>query len=171
MLFMVMTSQSGDRVTKFHITMDSAQEKINNALKVLKFVRSRQTWLRGITQDVELWNEHCHSQPIPVQFLSTQLSIWKSGANFPHSGMPVQNELCGILIEDFLSIWKFRAVFLSGILVILFEGIMDLGVLELMGGRFLSIWNLGLCIQREPNRLTCYGTNSSDALQQSFTTT
>lgn len=47
--------------------------------------------------------------------------------------MPVQNELCGILIEDFLSIWKFRAVFLSGILVILFEGIMDLGVLELMG--------------------------------------
>ena len=47
--------------------------------------------------------------------------------------MPVQNELCGILIEDFLSIWKFRAVFLSGILVILFEGMMDLGVLELMG--------------------------------------
>lgn len=133
MLFMVMTSQSGDRVTKFHITMDSAQEKINNALKVLKFVRSRQTWLRGITQDVEPWNEHCHSQPIPVQFLSTQLSIWKSGANFPHSGMPVQNELCGILIEDFLSIWKFRAVFLFGILVILFEGMMDLGVLELMG--------------------------------------
>lgn len=134
MLFMVMTSQSGDRVTKFHITMDSAQEKINNALKVLKFVRSRQTWLRGITQDVELWNEHCHSQPIPVQFLSTQLSIWKSGANFPHSGMPVQNELCGILIEDFLSIWKFRAVFLFGILVILFEGMMDSGVLK-YGGR------------------------------------
>lgn len=52
MLFMVMTSQSGDRVTKLYITMDSAQEKINNALKVLKFVRSRQTWLRGITQDV-----------------------------------------------------------------------------------------------------------------------
>ncbi|TNI14336.1 hypothetical protein CF134_15945 [Aeromonas salmonicida] len=47
--------------------------------------------------------------------------------------MPVQNELCGILIEDFLSIWKLRAVFLSGILVILFEGIMDLGVLEMMG--------------------------------------
>ena len=47
--------------------------------------------------------------------------------------MPVQNELCGILIEDFLSIWKLRAVFLSGILVILFEGMMDLGVLELMG--------------------------------------
>ena len=47
--------------------------------------------------------------------------------------MPVQNELCGILIEDFLSIWKFRAVFLSGILVILFEGMMDLGELELMG--------------------------------------
>ena len=40
MLFMVMTSQSGDRVTKIHITMDSAQEKINNALKVLKFVHS-----------------------------------------------------------------------------------------------------------------------------------
>ena len=47
--------------------------------------------------------------------------------------MPVQNELCGILLEDFLSIWKLRAVFLSGILVILFEGMMDLGVLELMG--------------------------------------
>lgn len=40
MLFMVMTSQSGDRVTKIHITMDSAQEKINKALKVLKFVYS-----------------------------------------------------------------------------------------------------------------------------------
>ena len=40
MLFMVMTSQSGDRVTKLHITMDSAQEKINNVLKVLKFVHS-----------------------------------------------------------------------------------------------------------------------------------
>jgi len=39
MLFMVMTSQSGDRVTKLPITMDSAQEQINNALKVLKFVR------------------------------------------------------------------------------------------------------------------------------------
>ncbi|MFK8774589.1 hypothetical protein [Aeromonas caviae] len=77
-------------MTKLHITMDSAQEKINNALKVLKFVVSRQTWLRGITQDVELWNEHCHSQPIPVQFLSTQLSIWKSGANFPHSGTGIQ---------------------------------------------------------------------------------
>ncbi|MCR3895353.1 hypothetical protein ACET9Q_10675 [Aeromonas caviae] len=120
-------------MTKLHITMDSAQEKINNALKVLKFVVSRQTWLRGITQDVELWNEHCHSQPIPVQFLSTQLSIWKSGANFPHSGMPVQNELCGILIEDFLSIWKFRAVFLSGMLAILSEGVRDPGVLEMMG--------------------------------------
>ncbi len=71
MLFMVMTSQSGDRVTKLHITMDSAHEKINKALKVLKFVRSRQTWLRGISQDVEPWNEHCRSQPIPVQFLST----------------------------------------------------------------------------------------------------
>jgi hypothetical protein len=48
--------------------------------------------------------------------------------------MPVQNELRGILIEAFLSIWKFRAVFLSGILVILFEGMIeDLGVLELMG--------------------------------------
>ena len=47
--------------------------------------------------------------------------------------MPVQNELCGILLEDFLSIWKLRAVFLSGILVILFEGMIDLGVLELMG--------------------------------------
>lgn len=67
------------------------------------------------------------------QFLSTQLSIWKSGANFPHSGMPVQNELCGILIEDFLSIWKFRAVFLFGILVILFEGMMDSGVLKYGG--------------------------------------
>lgn len=32
--------------------MDSAQEKINNVLKVLNFVRSRQTWLRGITQNV-----------------------------------------------------------------------------------------------------------------------
>ena len=85
--------------------------------------------------------------------------------------MPVQNELCGIRIEDFLSIWKFRAVFLSGILVILFEGIMDLGVLELMGGRFLSIWNLGLCIQREPNRLTGDGANSSYALQKAFSAT
>lgn len=56
--------------------------------------------------------------------------------------MPVQNELCGILIEDFLSIWKLRAVFLSGILVILFGGIMDLGVLEMMGAdSYLSgIW-------------------------------
>ncbi len=32
--------QSGDRVTKLHITMDFAQGKINNQLKVLKFVRS-----------------------------------------------------------------------------------------------------------------------------------
>ena len=39
MLFMVMTSQSGDRVTKLHITMDSAQEEINKTLKVLRFVR------------------------------------------------------------------------------------------------------------------------------------
>lgn len=50
--------------------------------------------------------------------------------------MPVQNELCGILIEDFLSIWKLRAVFLSGILAILFEGMMNLGVLELMGADY-----------------------------------
>ena len=47
--------------------------------------------------------------------------------------MPVQNELCGILIEDFLSIWKFRAVFLSGMLAILSEGVRDPGVLEMMG--------------------------------------
>lgn len=47
--------------------------------------------------------------------------------------MPIQNELCGILIEEFLSIWKFRAVFLSGILVILFEGMMDSGVLKYGG--------------------------------------
>lgn len=32
--------QSGERVTKRHITMDSAQGKINKQLKVLKFVRS-----------------------------------------------------------------------------------------------------------------------------------
>ena len=58
--------------------------------------------------------------------------------------MPVQNELCGILIEDFLSIWKFRAVFLFGILVILFEGMMDLGELELMGRIpiYLESWPL-----------------------------
>lgn len=85
--------------------------------------------------------------------------------------MPVQNELCGILIEDFLSIWKFRAVFLSGILVILFEGMMDLCVLELMGADSYLSGIFGLCIQREPNRLTGDGTNSSDALQQAFTTT
>lgn len=56
--------------------------------------------------------------------------------------MPVQNELCGIQIEDFLSIWKFRAVFLSEILVILFEGMMDSGVLK-YGGRipiYLESW-------------------------------
>ena len=47
--------------------------------------------------------------------------------------MPVQNELCGILIEEFLSIWKFRAVFLSGILVILFEEMVDSGVLKYEG--------------------------------------
>ena len=47
--------------------------------------------------------------------------------------MPVQNELCGILLEDFLSIWKFRAVFLYGILIILFEGMMDSGVLKYGG--------------------------------------
>ena len=58
--------------------------------------------------------------------------------------MPIQNELCGILIEEFLSIWKFRAVFLSGILVILFGGIMDLGVLEMMGAIpiYLESWPL-----------------------------
>ena len=47
--------------------------------------------------------------------------------------MPVQNELCGILIEVFLSIWKLRTVFLSGMLAILSEGVGDPGVLELMG--------------------------------------
>ncbi|AUZ77387.1 hypothetical protein CF104_04055 [Aeromonas jandaei] len=53
--------------------------------------------------------------------------------------MPVQNELCGILIEDFLSIWKLRAVFLSGMLDILSEGVGDPVVLELMGvGSYLS---------------------------------
>lgn len=53
--------------------------------------------------------------------------------------MPVQNELCGILIEDFLSIWKFRAVFLSGMLAILSEGVGDPVVLELMRvGSYLS---------------------------------
>jgi hypothetical protein len=53
--------------------------------------------------------------------------------------MPVQNELCGILIEDFLSIWKLRAVFLSGMLAILSEGVGGPVVLELMGvGSYLS---------------------------------
>lgn len=47
--------------------------------------------------------------------------------------MPVQNELRGILIEDFLSIWKLRAVFLFGMLAILSEGVGDPGVLELIG--------------------------------------
>lgn len=53
--------------------------------------------------------------------------------DIPDSGIPVQKKLRGILIEAFLSIWNVRAVFLSGILVVLFEGMMDLGVLELMG--------------------------------------
>jgi hypothetical protein len=47
--------------------------------------------------------------------------------------MPVQNELRGILIEDFLSIWKLRAVFISGMMTIFFGMIRDFGVLEEVG--------------------------------------
>jgi len=56
--------------------------------------------------------------------------------------MPAQNELCGILIEDFLSIWKLRAVFLSGMLAILFEGGEIPWCAGIDGGGFLSIWNI-----------------------------
>ena len=85
--------------------------------------------------------------------------------------MPVQNELCGILLEDFLSIWKLRAVFLSGMLAILFGGGERPWCAGIDGGGFLSIWNLGLCVQRELNLLTGDGANSSYALQKAFSAT
>lgn len=52
------------------------------------------------------------------------------------------------MIGAFPSIWNVRAVFRSGMLVIWFEGVRDLGALEEVGNGFLSIWNHGVLFRK-----------------------